>query len=248
MFDRREPRICHNSLMCGRYRLSRRKQIIEEHFETADWQEDWSPRFNIAPTQQVPVIRQNPKEPVRQISSMRWGLVPSWAKDTSGAARMINARSETAATKPAFRDPLKSRRCLIPADAFYEWARTGASKQPFCFEVGDGGLFAFAGLWERWRDPSGQWVKSCSILTTTPNALTSAIHDRMPVILDRDSYDLWLDPGMQNVAAVSEMLKPYDAKSMRSYPVSTRINHVANDDEECSRQVQISEAHNRLFG
>jgi putative SOS response-associated peptidase YedK len=220
--------------MCGRFRLSRRKQIIEEHFDTADWQDDWSPRFNIAPTQQVPVIRQHPKEPVRQISTMRWGLVPHWAKDMSSAAGMINARSETAATKPAFRDPLKSRRCLIPADGFYEWKRDGKTKQPFCFEVNEGRLFAFAGLWDRWRDPNGNWIKSCTILTTTPNSVTSAVHDRMPVILDPASYDLWLDPGMQNVAAVSDLLKPYDARAMRCYPISTRINHVANDDEDCS--------------
>jgi putative SOS response-associated peptidase YedK len=142
--------------MCGRYRLSRRKQIIEEQFEAQSWDDDWSPRFNIAPTQQIPVIRQRPKEPVRQISAMRWGLVPSWAKDTSRAARTINARSETASTKPAFRDALKSRRCLVPADGFYEWQRRGSAKQPFCFEVGDGTLFGFAGLSERWRDPSGK--------------------------------------------------------------------------------------------
>jgi putative SOS response-associated peptidase YedK len=233
--------------MCGRFRLSRRKQIIEEHFDTADWQDDWSPRFNIAPTQQVPVIRQHPKEPVRQISTMRWGLVPHWAKDMSSAAGMINARSETAATKPAFRDPLKSRRCLIPADGFYEWKRDGKTKQPFCFEVSEGQLFAFAGLWERWRDPSGQWVKSCSILTTTPNAVTSNVHDRMPVILDRESYDLWLDPGMQNVEEISALLKPCDARRMRCYPVSTRINSVANDDEECSRPVEIGESQVSLF-
>jgi len=233
--------------MCGRYRLSRRTQIIEEYFETADWQDDWSPRYNIAPTQPIPVIRQNPKEPIRELSLMRWGLIPHWSKDASGAAGMINARSETAATKPAFRDALKSRRCLIPADGFYEWQRRGSAKQPFCFEVGDGGLFAFAGLWERWRDPSGQRVKSCSILTTTPNAVTSVVHDRMPVILGKDDYDLWLDPGMQNVAVVSELLKPYDAKSMRSYPVSSRVNHVANDDEECSRPVEIANKQNRLF-
>jgi putative SOS response-associated peptidase YedK len=178
---------------------------------------------------------------------MRWGLVPAWAHDPSAAAKMINARSETAATKPAFRDPLKFRRCLIPADAFYEWQRTAKSKQPFCFEVGDGELFAFAGLWERWRDPSGQWVKSCSILTTTPNAVTSAIHDLMPVILDPDSYDIWLDPGVQNVATNSELLKPYDAQLMQCYPVSTRINHVANDDAECCRRVEFASVQNRLF-
>jgi putative SOS response-associated peptidase YedK len=233
--------------MCGRYRLSRRKRIIEEHFETQTWDDDWNPRYNIAPTQRIPVVRQHPKEPVRQISPMRWGLIPSWAKDTSGAARMINARSETAHTLPAFREAMKLRRCLVPADGFYEWQRRGSAKQPFCFEVGDGELFAFAGLWERWRDPSGQWVKSCSILTTNPNAVTSAIHDRMPVILHPDSYDLWLDPGMQNVAAISELLKPYDAKSMRSYSVSTRMNHVANDDEECSRPVEPSCLQNQLF-
>jgi len=209
--------------------------------------DDWNPRFNIAPTQPVPVVRQHPKEPRRDLSLMRWGLIPSWAKDTSGAARMINARSETAGTKPAFRDALKLRRCLVPADGFYEWQRRGAAKQPFCFEVGDGGLFAFAGLWERWRDPSGQWVKSCSILTTTPNTVTSAIHDRMPVILRKDDYDVWLDPGMQDVAAISEMLMPYDARLMRCYPVSTRINHVANDDEECSRQIEVAEGQAPLF-
>jgi putative SOS response-associated peptidase YedK len=165
----------------------------------------------------------------------------------SGAAMMINVRSETAATKPAFRDPLTSRRCLIPADGFYEWQRKGKAKQPYCFEVNDGKLFAFAGLWDRWRDPSGQWIKSCSILTTTPNAVTSAVHDRMPVILDSDSYDLWLDPRMRDVAVASELLKPYDAWLMRCYPLSTRINHVANDDEDCSRPMEIAQIQDRLF-
>jgi putative SOS response-associated peptidase YedK len=233
--------------MCGRYRLSRRKQIIEEHFDCSKWDDDWSPRYNIAPTQPVPVIRQNPKEPIRELALMRWGLIPSWAKDASGAAGMINARSETAGIKPAFRDALRLRRCLVPTDGFYEWQRRGSAKQPFCFEVGNGGLFAFAGLWERWRDPSGQWVKSCSILTTTPNAVTSTVHDRMPVIVRPDDYDLWLDPGMQNVAAISELLKPYDARLMRCFPVSSRVNHVGNDDEECTRRVQPVQAQNSLF-
>jgi len=233
--------------MCGRYRLSRRKQVIEEYFETADWQDDWSPRYNIAPTQPVPVIRQHPKESIRQISMMRWGLIPNWAKTPSIATNTINAKSETAATKPAFRDPLKFRRCLIPADGFYDWKKAGTSKQPFCFEVHDGELFAFAGLWDGWKDSTGNWIRTCSIFTTTPNAVTSAVHDRTPVILEPDSYDLWLDPGMQNVAAASELLKPYDARLMRCYPISTRINHVANDDEECSRPVAIADTPNRLF-
>ncbi len=209
--------------------------------------DDWTPRYNIAPTQSVPVIRQNPNEPRRELSLMRWGLIPSWAKDASVASQMINARSETAGTKPAFRDLLTSRRCLIPADGFYEWQRTGKARQPYCFAVNDGELFAFAGLWDRWKDPTGNWVKTCSILTTTPNAVTSLIHDRMPVILDRDSYDFWLDPEMKDVSTVSGLLKPYDASLMQSYPVSTRINFVAYDDEECTKPVELAEIQARLF-
>ena len=232
--------------MCGRYKLSRRKQIVDEYFNSPPDEQDWNPRYNIAPTQPVPVIRQHPKEPVRTLSLMKWGLIPSWAKDPSAAARMINARSETASTLPAFRDALKFRRCLIPADGFYEWLRAGNAKQPFCFEVGDGELFAFAGIWDRWQG-GGIAVETCSILTTTPNVVTSAVHDRMPVILDRDDYDLWLDPGMQNVTAISELFKPYDARLMRCYPVSSRINSVVNDDEECSRPVELAEVQDRLF-
>ena len=233
--------------MCGRYKLSRRKQVVEEYFDATSDEPDWNPRYNVAPTQSVPVIRQHPKEPIRELSLMRWGLIPSWSRDSSGAARMINARAETAATKPAFRDALKSRRCLIPADGFYEWVRTGKAKQPYCFEVNEGKMFAFAGIWDRWKNPSGHWIKTCSILTTTPNAVTSAVHDRMPVILDPASYDLWLDPGMKDVGAASDLLKPLDARLMRSYPISTRINHVANDDAECSAPVNLAEIQTRLF-
>jgi putative SOS response-associated peptidase YedK len=124
---------------------------------------------------------------------------------------------------------------------------TGKTKQPYCFEVNEGELFAFAGIWDRWKDPSGQWVKSCSILTTTPNAVTSAVHDRMPVILDPDAYDLWLDPGMHNVAAASDLLKPFDARLMQCYPISTRVNNVGNDDEACSEPVEVAETQVRLF-
>ncbi len=233
--------------MCGRYRLSRRKRVIEEYFDCDSWDDEWSPRYNIAPTQPVPVIRQNPKEPVRELSLMKWGLIPSWAKDPSSAARMINARAETAAAKPAFRDALRLRRCLVPADGFYEWVRTGKAKQPYCFEVNEGELFAFAGIWDRWRDARGNAVETCSILTTVPNAVAATVHDRMPVILDPDGYDLWLDPGMRDVAAASELLRPCDARLMRCYPVSARINLVANDDEECSKPVELGEVQNRLF-
>ena len=181
------------------------------------------------------------------MSFVRWGLIPSWAKDSSIAAKMINARSETASMKPAFRDALKSRRCLIPADAFYEWKRIGKSKQPYCFEVNEGELFAFAGIWDRWKNASGNLVETCSILTTTPNAVTAVVHDRMPVILDPDSYDLWLDPGMKDVGSVSELLKPCDAKIVRSFPVSTRVNQVINDDAACSAQVELVETQNQLL-
>jgi putative SOS response-associated peptidase YedK len=229
--------------MCGRYRLSRRKQIIEEHFDCVSGEEDWTPRYNVAPTQPVPVIRQHPKEPRRELSLVRWGLIPWWAKDASGAARMVNARSETAATLPAFRDAFKAWRCIVPADGFYEWQKIGKTKQPYCFEVNEGELFAFAGLWERWKDPAGKSLETCSILTTTPNTVTSAVHDRMPVILEPDTYDLWLDPGFADTAALSELLKPYDARLMRSYPVSARVNSVVNDDVECSAPVSTPQPH-----
>lgn len=235
--------------MCGRYRLSPRKQVVEEYFDVASELEDWNPRYNIAPTQSVPVIRQHPKEPRRDLSLLRWGLIPSWAKDSSGTASTINARSETAATLPAFREALKFRRCLIPANGFYEWKRGAAGKQPFCFEVNEGELFAFAGLWDRWQGPDNQWIRSFSILTTTPNAVTSPVHDRMPVILGKEDYDPWLDPGVNDVQVISTLLKPYDASRMRCYPVSSRVNQVQNDDAECAAPITLeSPPQHQLFG
>jgi putative SOS response-associated peptidase YedK len=229
--------------MCGRYRLSKRKQLVEEHFDVPpddSDNDDWIPRYNIAPTQPIPVIRQNSKKPIREMSLMRWGLIPMWAKDASGAAKMINARSETASTQSAFRDAMKFRRCLIPADGFYEWQKKGSAKQPFCFEINNGELFAFAGLWERWKNPKDdKWIETCSILTTKPNDVTSPIHDRMPVIVHPEDYDLWLDPGMTNAEAASDLLKPYDPQLMRSFPVSNKINSVVNDDETCSAPLQV---------
>ena len=233
--------------MCGRYRVSRRKQIIEEHFDSVSGTEDWNPRYNIAPTQTVPIIRQHPKEPVRELSLFRWGLLPGWAKDPSVAARMINARSETASTKPAFSEALKFRRCVVPADGFYEWQKTGKVKQPYCFEIDDGEMFAFAGIWDRWKDATAKPLETFSILTTIPNAVTSSVHDRMPVILNPDSYDLWLDPGVKDTAEVSELLRACDARSMRCYPISTRINSTVNDDEECSRRVEPDVVQHHLF-
>jgi len=201
----------------------------------------------IAPTQPVPIIRQNSKKLVRELSLFRWGLVPSWAKDPSIAARMINARSETASTKPAFADALRFRRCMIPADGFYEWQSTGRAKQPYCFEINAGELFTFAGIWDRWNDGTGKILETSSILTTTAHAVTSSVHDRMPVILNKNSYDLWLDTGMNDVAALSQLLRPCDARLMRCYPVSSRVNTVINDDEECGRQVRHAVVQDHLF-
>jgi putative SOS response-associated peptidase YedK len=234
--------------MCGRYRLSRRKQMIEEYFETEN-EVDWEPRYNIAPSQPVGIIRQDPSKPERHFSLARWGLIPSWATDAAIGFKTINARAETVAEKPAFRDAFVSRRCLFPADGFFEWRRSGKEKQPFHFGMQDDSLFAFAGLWDRWRDPSGTVIESCSILTTTPNSLLAEVHDRMPVILRRDNYNLWLDPGFKDVKSLAEFLAPFDASLMRSFPVSTRINAVANDDPDCVVPWQAdSPAQRALFG
>jgi putative SOS response-associated peptidase YedK len=233
--------------MCGRYRLSRRKQILEEQFAALSDDADWTPRYNIAPTQFVPVVRQDPRTASRELSLVRWGLVSSWAKDPSKAAGMINARSETAAGKPAFCDAMKFRRCLIPADGFYEWRKVGKAKQPYCFEVNGGELFSFAGLWETWNDPNAKALETCSILTTTANSLTAPIHDRMPVILDPRCYDLWLDPGIRDTSVISEFLKPFDALMMSCFPVSSRVNRPDNDDPECSVPVEIAQPQGSLF-
>jgi putative SOS response-associated peptidase YedK len=220
--------------MCGRFRLGKGKAALREYFGTEN-DIDWSPRYNVAPTDQIPTVRQDRKHPVRKLALMKWGLVPYWSKDASGAARMINARSESAANKPAFRDSLQTRRCLIPADGFYEWKKP--EKQPYCFMLKDDSLFAFAGLWDRWRSPDGSTIESCSILTGEPNELARPFHDRMPVILPPDSYELWLDPGFTNLASVTDMLKPLTASLMKSFPVSSRVNSVQNDDAECAEPI-----------
>ena len=227
--------------MCGRYRLSRRKQLIQEYFDTTD-EVDWEPRYNIAPSQSVGIIRQDREKPERRFSLARWGLIPYWAKDSSIGNKLINARSETVGSKPAFREAFENRRCLIPADGFYEWKRIVNGKQPFHFGLRDDSLFTFAGLWDQWKDASGQAVESCSILTTTPNALLADVHDRMPVILSPEHYDLWLDPGFKRTESLKGMLSPFDATLMKRYPVSTRVNFVKNDDPECAAALQAVNA------
>ena len=211
--------------MCGRYRLARKKEILAEVFDVGD-DDDWSPRYNIAPSQSVPVVRQDATRPVRSFSLIRWGLIPFWAKDAKAGYKMINARAETIAEKPAFREPLLSRRCLIPADGFYEWSKFSKGKSPFCFTLADDSVFAFAGIWDRWKNPERELVETCSIITTSANALLSDIHDRMPVILKGEDHDRWLDPGFKQVDDILDLLKPYQADSMRRYRVSSRVNSV----------------------
>ncbi len=239
--------------MCGRYRLSRRKQILEERFDAvsdpaSDEAEDWRPRYNIAPSQPVPVVRQRPNQARRELSVMRWGLIPSWATDPAIGYKTINARAETVTTTASFRDAFRSQRCLIPADGFYEWQKGGNGKQPFCFEVAAGELFAFAGLWDQWTDPQGRVVETCTILTTIPNSLVADLHDRMPVILRPEDYSRWLNPRPLDSESSLRMLAPY-ALPMRRYPVSTRLNRVLNDDEECAQPIELEPpAQGQLFG
>jgi len=222
------------SFMCGRYRLARKKEILAEVFELQENEVEWSPRYNIAPGQDVAVIRQDRTRPVRSFGLVRWGLVPSWAKDAKTGYKMINARAETIAEKPAFREPLQSRRCLIPADGFYEWSKSSKGQSPFCLTLADDSVFAFAGIWDRWRNPERELVETCSIITTSANALLSDVHDRMPVILKREDHDRWLDPGFKQVDDVLELLRPFQAESMHRYRVSSRVNSVKNDDAACA--------------
>jgi putative SOS response-associated peptidase YedK len=162
---------------------------------------------------------------------LRWGLIPSWAKDPAMGAKLINARAETVAEKPSFRSAFRHRRCLVVADGFYEWQKQEGKKQPFYFRLQDGQPFAFAGLWESWKDPNGEVVDSCTILTTEANQLMQPIHDRMPVILASQDYDLWLDPTVQS-EQLQNLLQPFPSEAMVSYPVSTKVNKPTNDTPE----------------
>jgi len=231
-------RICDNKLVCNRYRLTYAKPYLAERFEAVGEIEE-RPRYNIAPTQQVVTVRKEEGKKTRKFTTMRWGLIPSWAKDMSIGTQTLNARSETVTTKPAFRDPILRKRCLIPADGFYEWRKMGSVKQPYCFEVGEGEVFAFAGLWDEWRSPDGEIIESCTVLTTGPNSLVADLHDRMPVIVPRDKYDLWLDPDVNDFEAIRDILKPYDANLMRRYPVSMKLNNSRIDDAESASPVTL---------
>jgi len=212
--------------MCGRYRLSN-AELYGDLNDVRLGGTQIPARFNIAPTQTVFVVLD---ESPREFSAVKWGLIPSWAKDRKIAASLINARGETVATKPAFRTAFKKRRCLVPADGFFEWQKMGAGKQPYNIGLKNGEPFAFAGLWESWQDPATrEEVKTCSIITTTANPLMAPIHDRMPAILPMDRRAAWLDPG-RSLEELKSFLIPYDASGMEAYPIAARVGSPKNDD------------------
>jgi putative SOS response-associated peptidase YedK len=227
--------------MCGRYTSSSTLADLAEVFEVDEIRtEPLPPRYNVAPTLDVYAVavrgrNDRVKGPRRALGTFRWGLVPSWAQDRSVGSRLINARAESVATKPAFRSALDRRRCLIPADAFYEWQRQpGGGKLAYAIRRRDGRPMAFAGLWEVWRDPldaDADLLRTCAIVTTAANALMAPLHDRMPVILDPGQWGTWLDPAT-GAAAARQLLVPAAADSLEAYPVSSLVNNVRNEGPE----------------
>lgn len=216
--------------MCGRYALIDAKRALNELVGLEGPFVPVSPHYNIAPTQNVLAIVQEDKV---KTPLLRWGFVPVWAKDPSIGSRMINARAETLHEKPSFKGAFKNRRCLIPADGFYEWKREGKRSAPHFIRMKKGRSFAFAGLWEVWKDKTGNELRSCTIITTGPNDLMRPIHDRMPVILKKKDFGAWLDPGHQDIPALCNLLVPYPAQEMEAYPVSFAVNSPQNDGPEC---------------
>ncbi len=228
--------------MCGRYtQISSWSELVRLYRITdAATPLNLRPRYNIAPTQDVSVVRAAPDGGGRTLTRMRWGLVPSWAKDLAIGARLINARAETVAEKPSFRDAYRRRRCLIPADGFYEWQkRPGGPKQPYLITLKDQRPIAFAGLWECWnKAPDGRPVQTCAIITTEANDLLRPIHGRMPVILDAADHDAWLDADGHDGAAAA-LLRPYSSADMRAGPVGAYVNSARNDDPKCVEPGQV---------
>ncbi len=218
--------------MCGRFTLANPPELLAEFFELAALP-DITNRYNIAPTQSAPAILIGESGRERVHRELHWGLIPSWAKDSSIGSRMINARAETLSEKPSYRTAFKRRRCLIATDGFYEWKKTESGKQPFCIRMSDDGVFAMAGLWERWSSPDGSQIDSCTVITTEPNELLAGIHNRMPVILTRDRFGEWLNPKNEDTQSLQTLLQSFPSDAMKHYPVSTRVNAPSNDDEDC---------------
>jgi putative SOS response-associated peptidase YedK len=221
--------------MCGRFTLHASPEQIAAQFDVAE-PEQLADRYNISPTQPVGIVRMDRAGDEREWALVHWGLIPSWSKDPNMGAKMINARGETVHEKPAFRAALKRRRCLVPADGFYEWKRTGSSKQPYFIRLCNEEPFAFAGLWEIWTAPDGSEIESCTVITTEPNELMANLHDRMPVILAKEDYAQWLGKGKdadaKEVDQLRHLIRPYDAKLMEAYPVSTRVNSPMHEGRE----------------
>lgn len=222
--------------MCGRYSITTTPEVLRRLFKFAGPLPNLAPHYNVAPTQFVPIVRPAAKgrsaasAAERELVRVRWGLIPSWAKDVSTI--YINARAEGIAEKPAFRAALRARRCLVPADGFYEWQRVGGGEVPWRITLADGGPFAFAGLWEQWDRPAnGAPVESCTIITTQANEFVGPIYSRMPVILPPHSYDAWLQE--TRLEALVALLRAYPAEWMTTYRVGAAVNNVENDGPEC---------------
>lgn len=216
--------------MCGRFTLTADTKKLTEAFAGYQIPETLPPRYNVAPSQPVAVIANNGQH---KLEFFQWGLIPGWVKDPAIGNRMINARAETLAEKPAFKNAYKRRRCLVLADGFYEWQKVNGGKTPMYIRLAGGEPFGLAGLWESWHGPDESLVLSCTIITTNPNSLLADIHNRMPVILPPAAYELWLDPAERSPAQLDNLLKPYPAEAMTAYPVSTLVNNPKNDQPEC---------------
>ena len=212
--------------VCGRYTLRTPVETLVERFEIDEYPSSITPNYNVAPTQGVAAVMAEKGK--RKLEMLHWGLIPSWAKDPEVGNRMINARAETVAEKPSYRKAFKGRRCLILADGFYEWQKTDSGKQPFYIRMQDESPFAFAGLWESWQN--GHEIRSCTIITTAPNEVAASIHNRMPVILHPEDYEMWLDPDFDEREPLTTLLKPFPAEAMEAYPVSRRVNKPSNND------------------
>ena len=220
--------------MCGRYSLIADLGELARRFEfEGDWLE-FESSYNVAPTHNVLTVVGGE---ARRAGYMRWGLIPHWAKDHRIGSRMINARAETVAEKPSFRDSLRRRRCLVLADGFYEWQRNGKEKRPMRVVMRSGEPFAFAGIWSVWKDPEGNRIPSCAIITTTANDVLEPIHERMPVVLPREAEQFWLDPSVEDPAAITDVLNPAPDDAMNAYEVSSLVNSVANNRAEVTQAV-----------
>lgn len=221
--------------MCGRFTLHIPPELLAEIFGLIEIP-TFPARFNIAPSQKVAVIRQN-GDGQNRLDFLRWGLIPSWAEDISIGYKLINARSESVHEKHSFRHAIRYRRCLIPTSGFYEWVQEGKTKKPLYVCMKDGSPMVFAGLWESWKSPEGEVIESCTILTTTSNKLIESLHDRMPVILHSQEYDIWLDREMTDPEKLKHLYKPYPADLMEIYPVSSQVNSPRNDSPDCIKPV-----------